>query len=67
MKASKPRRGGARPGAGRKPGPYKKKAWMIMIRPEFAQYIAGVAKASGLTIGDLITVSVRYRERERSK
>jgi hypothetical protein len=55
-------RGGKRKGAGRKPGFFKKKTWMLKIRPEHAKFISDRAKACGIPIGDFVAISVLYAE-----
>jgi hypothetical protein len=58
-------RGGKRKGAGRKPGLFKKRPWMLKIRPEHARFIATRAKSYGIPIGDFIAISVLYAEQQK--
>jgi hypothetical protein len=53
-------RGGVRKGAGRKPGPFPKKYWMVRIRPEHAKFIAKIAKKHEMPIGDLVAMCVLH-------
>jgi hypothetical protein len=60
-------RGGKREGAGRRPGLFKKKGWMLRIRPEHARFIIARAKAYGIPIGDFVAISVLYAEQQKEK
>jgi hypothetical protein len=58
-------RGGARKGSGRKPVPYKKQNWMLRIQPQHARFIARVAKANHIPIGDLVAASVLWATKQK--
>jgi hypothetical protein len=53
-------RGGKRKGAGRKPGPFKKRYWMVRIRSEHADFITREARKRKMPIGDFVAASVFF-------
>jgi hypothetical protein len=53
-------RGGKRKGAGRKPGPFKKRYWMLRIQKEHAAFITQEARKRKMPIGDFVAASVFF-------